>query len=67
MLDGLMVDCVNCIPFAVMAVCVRNKVYFLPHISDGVVMHAIVKGGIFEFICCVHTKNGIVFCEFHQD
>ena len=39
---------------------------FHPRVYDDVVMHVIVKGGAFQFICHGCTNNGILFCELRQ-
>ena len=66
-LDGLVFDCVRTIPFMVTVGCVRDKASVCPHVYDDIVMHVIVRGDVFEFICCGRTKNGIMFCESFQD
>ena len=50
-------------PFSVMVRCVREKAYVRPCISGDVVMYAVVKGDIFDFIGLERTNNGIVLCE----
>ena len=66
-LDGLMFDHVRSSPVLVMELCVRVKASVCPRISDDVVMHVVVKGGVFEFIGLVVTKNGVVLCVSIQD
>ena len=66
-LDGIMFDYVRFYPFAVMVGCVRFKLSVRPRILDEVVMNVVVKGGVFEFIGIVRTKNEIVLCESRQD
>ena len=66
-LDGLMFDIFFCSLFLVTVGFVRTKVYVRPHIFDDVVMHEVVKGGIFKFIGRICTNNCMVFCELHQD
>ena len=39
----------------------------LPNTSDGVIMHELVKGDVFEFIGIGHKKNWIVFCKLSKD
>ena len=46
-LDGLMFDHVRSFLFAITVGCVRAKASVCPHISDDVVMHVVVKGGVF--------------------
>ena len=41
--------------------------YVIPHISDYIVIHVIVKGYVFEFIGLGRTKNRIVLCEWCLD
>ena len=45
----------------------RVKASVHPRVSYDGVIHLIVKGGIFEFICHGRTKNGILFCESLQN
>ena len=47
MLDGLMFDPLIVYPFAVTVVFVRAKASVLPHTSDVVVMHGVIKGDVF--------------------
>ena len=47
--------------------CVGAKVSVRPHILDYIVMHEVVKGGVFEFIGLGRKKNWIVLCELRQD
>ena len=61
---GLMFDNLIFSPFVVRFV--RSKVPVLPRISDVVVMHEVVKGGICDFIIHICTKNWMVLCELHQ-
>ena len=61
-LDGMMFDIVIYLPFAVTVVCVSSKAFVHPQISYDVVIHSVVKGGVFEFIGRGRTKNRIVFC-----
>ena len=60
-------DYVSSFPFAVMVIFVSSKAYVRPRMSDDVVMHVVVKGGVFEFIGCGQMNNGIVVCELRQD
>ena len=46
-------------PFSIMVGFVSDKASVHPRISDDVVMHVVVKGGVFEFIGCGHTKTGL--------
>ena len=66
MLYGLMFDHLSFSPFSVTVWCVRSKASVRPHVSNDVVMHVAVKGGVFEFIGLVHTKNYILLCESCQ-
>ena len=66
-LDRIMFDHVRSLPFAVTVGCVRYKASVCPHILDGVVMHVVVKGGVFTFIGHGRTKNGIFLCESRQE
>ena len=47
--------------------CVRAEASVIPLILDDVVMHVVVKGGVFEFIGLGRKKNWIVLCELRQD
>ena len=42
------------------------KVSVCPHIVDDVIMHEVVKGGLYELIGIGHTKNLVLLCELHQ-
>ena len=59
-LDGLVFDNSFFSPFLVTVGFVRAKVSVLPHISDDVVMHEVVKWGVFEFIGHRCMKNWMV-------
>ena len=63
MVDGLMFDRMISLPFAVKVRCMRAKASVRPHILDDVVMHVVVKGGVFEFIGHGITSNRILLCE----
>ena len=65
--DGLMYDYMRLPPFTVTVGCVRANAYFLPHISDDIVMHILIKGGAFEFIGIGCRKNSIVLCESRKE
>ena len=67
MLDSLMFDKFLSSLFVVVVVFVSAKASICSHIFDGVVMHEIVKGGVFEFIGLGRTKKRTVSCEFRQD
>ena len=53
--------------FAVMVGFVRAKASICPCIFDDVVIHEVVKGGVFELIGRGRMKNWMVLCELHQD
>ena len=63
-LDGIMFDNFFFSPF--LEVIVRVKAYVLPQIFDVVLMHVVVKGGVFQFIGCRHMNNWMALCELHQ-
>ena len=65
-LDGLMFDNLLFSPFAVMVGSLRDKAYGIPHIFDDVVMHEVVKGGVFNFIGLGHKKNWMGLYESCQ-
>ena len=67
MLYVLMFDPVRFYTFAVMVGCVSSKASVRTHGSDDVVIHAIVKGNLFNFIGLGGMKNRIVLCELRQD
>ena len=54
-------------PFAVIFVFVRAKASVCPPILDTLVMHEVVKGGMFYSIGIGLMKNWIVLCESRQD
>ena len=60
-LDGLMFD--HSLFSLFVDVFVRAKAYFLPHIFGVVVMHEVVKRGVFDFIVKRLTKNLMVLYE----
>ena len=60
-LGGLMFYCVISFPFELVVGCVRDKACTIHCVYYDLVMHAIVKGGVFEFISCGRLKNGICF------
>ena len=66
-LDRLMFDNLVFSAFVVMVGCVGSKASVRLLILDDVVMHEVVKGGVFEFIGFVRMKNWIVLCEFRHD
>ena len=49
-LDGIMFDTLLFSSFSVIVEFVRAKASVRPQISDVVVIHVVVKGGVFEFI-----------------
>ena len=62
-----MFDHLSFYPFAVTVGFVRAKTSVRPRISDDVIMHEVVEGGVFEFLGHGRTKNWVVLCGFHQD
>ena len=52
--------------FAVAFGLVRDKAYVPLHTSIFFIIHVVVKGGIFDFIGCIRTKNWMVLCELQQ-
>ena len=59
-LDGLMFDNIFISPF--LDRIVRAKASVRPHLFDVVLMHVVVKGGVFQFIRRIRTKNLNVLC-----
>ena len=53
-------------PFLVKVVFLRAKAYFLPRIFDDVLIHKVVKGGVFYLIGHTCTKNWMVLHELNQ-
>ena len=47
---GIMFDHFSFAPFVVMVGYVRSKESVIPHISDNVLIHVVVKGELFELI-----------------
>ena len=53
--------------FVVTVGCVGSNASVRLRILDDVVMHKVVKGGVFEFIWIGRMKNVIVLCESRHD
>ena len=58
---------VKSIPFTITVGRVWSKTSVCPRISDYFLIHVIFKEALLWFICLGGTKNGIVFCDLHQD
>ena len=67
MLDGFMFDYFFFSPFVVTVGFVRTNASVRPRIFYDIIMHEVVKGGVFYFILIGRTNNYIVLCDLCQD